>query len=117
MANWTIYYNPKCGSCRNTLEILRSKKIEPRIVEYLKEVPSVDEIDSVLKKLKMEPGEMVRTKEPIYEELKLATAKKSRAEWLKIIHDHPILIQRPIVVKDNKAVIARPPEKVNELFA
>jgi arsenate reductase len=116
MASWTIYYNPKCGTCRKALELLKSKKIEPRVVKYLKTPPSADEIESILKKLNMEPREMVRSKEPIYEELKLGTVKKSRAEWLKIIHENPILIQRPIVVKDNLAVIARPPEELLKLL-
>lgn len=116
MAEWTIYYNPRCGTCRLTMEILKFKGVKPRIVEYLKDVPSVEELDDLLKKLKMEPSELARAKEPLYQEMDLATAKKSRAEWLKLLHDNPILIQRPVVVKDNKAVIARPPEKVHVLF-
>lgn len=116
MSTWTIYYNPKCGTCRNTLEILNKKGVKPRIVEYLKNAPSTTEIDAILKKLNMPPSDMVRVKEPIYAELKLGNATLSRAEWLKIIHENPVLIQRPIVVKDNQAVIARPPEKVLDLF-
>jgi arsenate reductase len=116
MANWSIYYNPRCGTCRLTLEIFKFKKVQPKLIEYLKDIPSTEELDELLKKLKMEPAELVRTKEPLYEELKLADAKFTRAQWLKLLHDNPILIQRPVVVKDNRAIIARPPEKVHKLF-
>jgi arsenate reductase (glutaredoxin) len=116
MPTWTIYYNPKCGTCRKTLDLLKSKKIEPQIVEYLKTPPSVKEIDEILAKLNLNPADMVRQKEPIHQELKLGERKLTRQEWLQIIHENPILIERPIVIKDNKAVIARPPEKVKELF-
>ena len=116
MADWTIYYNPKCGTCRKTLEILEKKKIKPRIVEYLKTPPTPKEIEAILKKLNLEPAEMVRKKEEIYSELKLDSGKHSRAEWLAIIAANPILIERPIVVRDDKAVIARPPEEVENLF-
>ncbi len=116
MANWSMYHNPRCGTCRLTLEIFKFKKIQPKLIEYLKDVPSVEELDELLKKLKMEPAELARAKEPLYQEMNLKEAKLSRAEWLKLLHDNPILIQRPIVIKDNRAIIARPPEKVHKLF-
>ena len=115
MNNWTIYYNPKCGTCRNALEVLRAGKVEPRVVEYLKTPPSLAELKEIAGKLGDGWEEMVRAKEPIYEELKLGKGK-SREEVLRAIVDHPILLQRPIVVHGNRAIVARPYEKVKELL-
>lgn len=115
MSEWTIYYNPKCGTCRNTLEILKKNKITPRIVEYLKTPPTYKDLESIAKKLGSNWNEMIRTKEPIYEKLKLASAK-APVDFFKAIVENPVLLQRPIVIKDNRAVVARPPEKVNELL-
>ena len=116
MSEWTIYYNPKCGTCRNTLEILKKKKIQPRVVEYLKNPPSLKDLNALLSKLRVTPAEMIRSKEPIHDELKLGEPGKSREDILRAVSEHPVLLQRPIVVRDNRAVIARPPEKVEELF-
>ncbi len=115
MSEWTIYYNPKCGTCRNTLEILKQAKISPRIVEYLKTPPTMKELDALLKKLRMTPDQVIRSKEPIYDELKLAN-ETSRDKLLRAIADHPVLLQRPIVVRDDRAVVARPAENVRELL-
>lgn len=115
-AGWTIYYNPKCGTCRKVLDALRAKKIEPAIVEYLKTPPSPAEIDRILKALKLEPKDIAREKEDVYEALKLGTTPRTRAQWLKILSENPILIQRPIVVGPRRAVVARPPKKVEDLF-
>jgi arsenate reductase len=116
MAEWIIYYNPKCGSCRNALEILKEAKIKPKVVEYLKNPPSIKELNGLLKKLRVAPSEIIRSKELIYEELKLGQGEKSREDLLRAISEHPVLLQRPIVVCDYRAVIARPPEKVKELL-
>lgn len=116
MADWSIYYNPKCGTCRKALEILKEKKIKPRIIEYLRNPPSVKELNLLLRKLRVAPAEIIRSKEPIYEELKLNQGEKSREDLLRAISEHPVLLQRPIVVCDYHAVIARPPEKLQDLF-
>ena len=116
MADWSIYFNPKCGSCRKALEILKSKKIRPRIIEYLKNPPSLKDLNLLLRKLRVSPAEIIRSKEPIYEQLGLGRGEKSRLDLLRAISEHPVLLQRPIVVCDHQAVIARPPEKVEELF-
>ena len=116
MEPWTIYYNPKCGTCRKVLAALEEKGVKPLVVEYLKNPPTTEELDGVLKKAGLEPEQVARKKEGRYSQLKLAERKLSRAEWLKILVDNPILIERPLVVKGGKAILARPPEKLEELF-
>lgn len=112
----TIYHNPRCTKSRQTLELLKSKGIEPKVIEYLKNPPTAKEIDEILKKLKLEPQEIVRNKEPIYEELGLKDKKLSRPEWIEVLVKHPILMERPIVVNGWKAAIGRPPERVLEVL-
>lgn len=107
-----IYHNPRCSKSRQTLELLQSKGLEPRIVEYLKNPPSAKELDEILKKLKLEPQDILRTTEDVYEKLGLKNKKLSREEMIEVLLKHPVLIERPIVVKDGKAAIGRPPEKV-----
>ena len=111
-----IYYNPRCGTCRRAEEILLKKKYKLSIVEYLKKPPSVEDLAALLDKLKLEPKHLVRKKEPFYKE-KLESKEFSRAEWLQILHEHPILIERPIVVLGNRAVVARPPEVLEEFLS
>jgi arsenate reductase len=110
-----IYYNPKCQTCRSTLEILQKKGIHPRVVEYLKNPPTEKELSGLLDKLGIEPGDLVRKKEPFYQK-NLAGKSLSRAEWLKTLHENPVLIERPIVVIGARAIVARPPEKVKEIL-
>lgn len=112
VTSWKIYYNPKCGTCRKVLEILESKGIKPEVVEYLKNPPTANELDTILVIAGLEPEQIVRKKEELYSKMNLDNKKLSRSEWLKILTDNPILIERPIVVTGSKAIIARPPEKV-----
>lgn len=113
---WKIYHNPRCGTSRKVLDALQAKKIEPEIVEYLKTPPTAPELDQMLKLGNLEPEQVVRKKEELYSQLKLADKKLSRAEWLKVLTENPILIERPIVSNGKKSVLARPPEKLDELF-
>lgn len=114
MADWTIYYNPRCGSCRGALALLEKRGIKPRIVEYLDTPPAPKELEDLLKKLGASPEAITRFKESVWQEK--GDAALSRDKWLKLIADNPILLQRPIVVHGDRAVVARPPEKVEELF-
>ncbi len=114
--DWEIYYNPKCGTCRDTLELIEAQGIKPKVIEYLKTPPTPRELDEILKAGGFEPEDIVRKKEGLYSELGLDQKNPSRSEWLKILSENPILIQRPIVVKGKKAIVARPPEKVKELL-
>lgn len=111
----TLYYKPTCGTCQKVKAALEEKGAAVTAIEYLKNPPSEAELDRVLKKLKMEPEELVRKKEPLYQE-KFAGKTLTRAQWRKILHENPILIERPIVVMGDRAVLARPPERLSELF-
>ncbi|HKJ44855.1 MAG TPA: arsenate reductase (glutaredoxin) [Balneolales bacterium] len=110
-----IYHNPRCGKSRETLKILQDNGVEPEIVKYLDDVPTADELKNILDKLKMKPEELVRKTEKIYKE-KFKGKELSDEEWIKAMTEYPKLIQRPIVVKGNKAVLGRPPENVKELI-
>lgn len=111
-----IYHNPRCRKSRETLQIIQDAGIEPEIIEYLKETPTVDELDDILKKLKLEPQDVMRKGEAVYKELKLKDKELTRKQALKVMVENPKLIERPIVVKGKKAILGRPPENVNELL-
>lgn len=111
----SLYYNPKCSKCRQTLAIIKENtKEEIKIIEYLKTPPSKEELQTILKKLNVNVQEIIRKSEEKYQQFK--NKEYSEQEWLKILHTNPILIQRPIVVKEDKAIIARPPEKVLKIL-
>ncbi len=112
----TIFHNPRCSKSRQTLQLVRDSGVEPRVVEYLKTPPSAAELDDVLRKLKLEPLELMRKKEAVFKELDLKNRSLSREEAIAVMIDNPVLIERPIVVKGNKAVVGRPPENVQELL-
>ncbi|MBX7149314.1 arsenate reductase (glutaredoxin) [bacterium] len=114
--SFTIYHNPRCTKSRQTLELLEKKGIKPIVVEYLKTPPTALELDKILKALKLNPQDIIRIKEDRYQELKLKDKKLSRDEWINILIDNPVLIERPIVVIGNKAVIGRPPENILPLL-
>lgn len=111
----TIYHNNRCGKSRNALSILQEKNIPFKVVEYLKDIPTVEELKTILKKLKLKPHDIIRTKEPVYIE-KYKGKTLTDEEWLQVIHQNPILIERPIVINGNKAIVARPPEKMLEIL-
>jgi len=111
----TIYHNPRCSKSRQTLELLHDNNIEAEVVEYLKTPPSRDQLVHILDMLGMEPRELMRTKEPEYKEQGLANASLSRDELIDAMLATPKLIERPIVIKDGKAAIGRPPEKVLDI--
>ena len=110
-----IYHNARCSKSRSACEIVAGRGIEAHIVEYLKTPPSRDELRAVLQKLGMKASELVRRGE---EECKQHYAGRTLTEdeWLDALIEHPILIERPIVVRGERAVVGRPPEKVLELL-
>lgn len=113
----TIYHNPRCAKSRETLRIIEESGYAPHIVEYLKETPGVEELDRLCTLLGVEPVDIVRRGESRLEEIGVSTQDQlSRAAWLEILAQNPILIQRPIVVMGEKAVIGRPPENVREIL-
>lgn len=116
MENILIYHNPRCTKSRQTLDLIKSKGIEPLVVEYLKTPPLRSEIKNILKYLNIPARELMRTKEPIYKESGLDNTSLSEDELIQAMAKNPILIERPIVVKGEKAVLGRPPENVLELL-
>lgn len=110
-----IYHNPRCSKSRQTLELLRDKGVEPSIIEYLKTPPSREELEHILSLLGAEPRDLMRTNEPEYKELGLADA--DRETLIQAMVEQPKLLQRPIVVRGQRAAIGRPPEKVLEILA
>ena len=112
----TIYHNPRCSKSRQTLALLEEKGETPKVVEYLKDTPDAATLDDVLKKLDMEPRELMRRKEAPYKELSLDDPGLSREALIAAMVEHPILIERPIVVKGQKVALGRPPESVLEIL-
>ena len=110
--NIIIYHNPRCSKSRQTLQLLRDHGIEPEIIEYLKSPPDKSELDKILKMLAMEPRELMRKQEKEYKNAHLDNPGLSRKDLLAAMIENPILIERPIVVANHKAVIGRPPENV-----
>lgn len=115
MAEITIWHNPRCAKSRETLKLLESEGETLQIVRYLETSPDMDEIRRVLKMLGIGARELMRTKEAIYKELNLKTVDDEEA-LIKAMAENPRLIERPVVIQDNKAVIGRPPEKVLEII-
>lgn len=112
MSDIIIYHNPNCTKSRQTLELLKEKGFEPHVVEYLKNPPSANELQSILTKLGMSATDIIRSGEPEYRELGLMAASYTQDGLVDIMVKHPKLIERPIVVNGNKAAIGRPPENV-----
>lgn len=111
----TIYHNPRCSKSRNTLALLQQNGIEPTVVEYLKQPPDRATLKSIVKKLGVQPEQIVRKGEDTYKH-NYAGKTLSADQWLEALATHPILIERPIVVKGDRAVIGRPPENVLNLI-
>jgi arsenate reductase (glutaredoxin) len=116
MSDVIIYHNPRCSKSRATLALLRERGIEPDVVEYLKNPPDEHDLARILGMLEMEPIALIRKGESEYVDLGLEEKKEDRGELIKQMIAHPILIERPIVVKNNQARIGRPPEKVLEIL-
>ncbi len=116
MSAVTIYHNPRCGTSRKTLDLIRAKGIEPTIIEYLKTPLSAAELDRILTLLKMEPRDLMRKKEDEYKTLKLDRPELTRKDLIKMLVEHPILIERPIVLSRGKAALGRPPENVEAIL-
>lgn len=110
-----IWHNPRCSKSRQTLELLKIQGIEPQIVEYLNQAPSLEDIESVLIKLGLKPRDMMRKGEAVYKELNLKNVDDDDA-LIKAMLDHPILIERPIVITGQKAAIGRPPENILDIL-
>ena len=112
----TIYHNPKCSKSRKALEIIKSKNIEPRIILYLLNKLSKTEVKNLLSKLGLSIRDILRTEEDEYKNNNLKNEKLSDDKLIEFLIKFPKLLERPIVVKNNKAVIGRPPENILNLL-
>lgn len=110
-----IYHNPRCGKSRSVCALLAERGVDAEVIEYLKTPPSKDELRALVAKLGMRPVELVRRGEAVFKENYSGKSLDDEA-WLDAMLAHPILIERPIVVLGDKAVVGRPPERVQELF-
>jgi arsenate reductase len=107
-----IYHNPRCTKSRQTLQLLKDRGIEPEVIEYLKTPPSVEELTDILQKLDMEPRALMRKQEAEYKASGLDNSALDKQSLINGMVNHPILIERPIVLANGKAAIGRPPENV-----
>ena len=114
--NVTIYHNPVCGTSRKTLELLRESGVEPTVIEYLKTPPGRDELKRLYDRAGITPREGLRAKEPIAEQLGLTRPDVTDDEILDAMIEHPILINRPLVVTDKGVRLCRPQEVVREIL-
>ena len=112
----TIWHNPRCSKSRQTLELLKSNGVEPAIREYLKQPPSKAEVEKLVAMVGGDPRELIRDGEAEFKALKLKKADLTTADIADAIARHPVLLQRPIVVKGAHAAIGRPPEAVLPLL-
>jgi arsenate reductase (glutaredoxin) len=107
-----IYHNPRCTKSRQTLQLLKDRGIEPEVVEYLKTPPSAQELADILDKLGLEPRALMRKQEAEYKANGLDNSALDKQSLINGMVNHPILIERPIVLANGKAAIGRPPENV-----
>ena len=110
----TIYHNPRCSKSRATLELLRERGIKPVVIEYLKTPPTAAELHRLLGQLELRARDLIRTNEEEYEAIK--DLDLDEGGLIAAMVKHPKLIQRPIVVANNRAAIGRPPENVLEIL-
>jgi arsenate reductase len=116
MSEITIYHNPNCSKSRQTLELLRERGVEPKIIHYLETPPDEETLRQLLQLMEMEPLDLVRKKEDLFQELAIEKMLPDSQQLVRIMVENPILIERPIVVKGNRAVIGRPPDSVLTLI-
>jgi arsenate reductase len=112
----TIYHNPACGTSRNTLALIRNSGAEPEVIEYLKTPPTKGKLQDLLKALGLSARELLREKGTPYAELGLGNAKWSEEELLDFMVQHPILMNRPVVVTPIGAKLCRPSEAVLDIL-
>ncbi|UES50023.1 arsenate reductase (glutaredoxin) [Roseibium aggregatum] len=112
----TIYHNPKCGTSRNTLEMIRKSGVEPQVIEYLKTPPSREELVDLIKRTGLPVRDILRQKGTPYDELGLGEDRWTDNQLIDFMMEHPILINRPIVVSEKGVRLCRPSEKVLDLL-
>lgn len=116
MSEVTIYHNPRCSKSRQTLQLLQENGIEPEVVLYLEDTPDQKQLQDLLNKLGISARELLRTGEQEYKDNNLKDKSLSESDLIQAMTRYPKLIQRPIVVANNKAALGRPPESVLEII-
>jgi arsenate reductase len=112
----TIYFHPKCSKCRLSLELLEKEGQQAKIIEYLNTPPDAATLEAILDMLGMEPRELMRKREQEYTGAGLDNPALSHADLINAMIEYPRLIERPIVIKNGKAVLGRPPEKILDIL-
>ena len=112
----TIWHNPKCGTSRKVLDMIRAAGIEPVVIDYVKVPPSAADIRAVLKETGLKARDLLRRRGTPYDELGLADTALGEAALVKAMAEHPILIERPVVRSRKGARLCRPPERVREIL-
>lgn len=110
-----IYHNPRCSKSRQTLQLLEEKGVSPEVVLYLNDIPTKADLKTILKKLNISADKLIRKGENDYKE-NFKSKTLSEDEWIDAMIKFPKLIERPIVIKDEKAVLGRPPENVLDIL-
>jgi len=117
-ARYRIYHNPRCTKSRQTLALLQEAGISPEIILYLDTPPSPEELNTLIKQLGFSSArQLLRTGEDAYKQLALNSPTLTEAQIIAAMAEHPKLIERPVVVKGNKAILGRPPENVLSLMS
>jgi arsenate reductase len=112
----TIWHNPKCATSRKVLGMIEAAGIKPKIVDYVKTPPSVADIKAALKAMGMKPRDLLRQRGTPHDELGLDDTKLTDAALIAAMHDHPILIERPVVLTSRGARLCRPAERVQDIL-
>ena len=105
-----IFHNPRCGKSRVALDLLKEQNQDVEIVEYLKDIPTEKDIKKLLSILNLKPIQLIRVKEDVFKEFK--NKELTDLQYIELMVKYPILIERPIVIKGNKAIIGRPPQLI-----
>jgi arsenate reductase len=115
MSEFRIYHNPRCSKSRGACALLAERGADVEVIEYLKTPPTREELSALLKLLDLRAADLVRRNEAVFKE-QYASRELDEDGWIEAMLAHPALIERPIVVRGERAVIGRPPERVAELF-
>ena len=116
MTDLTLYHNPRCSKSRGALELLEARGLSPTVVRYLETPPTAAQLTDLLAKLKISARQLLRTGEDEYKTVNLADSSLSDAQLIDAMAAHPKLIERPILVAGDRAIIGRPPENVLEIL-
>ncbi|MFN3680446.1 MAG: arsenate reductase (glutaredoxin) [Nitrospira sp.] len=116
MANITIYHKPTCSTCREAIKLLKDSGTPFTAINYYEQPFNKHQLKTILKKAGLSPKDVLRTKEDVYKKLGLAKKTLSDDELIELMVKHPDLIQRPLVVKEDKAILARPAESIKQFL-